>query len=238
MRYAMFISGGGTTMAQIIDATKSGGILSDVSVPLVIASRPDAGGIAKADAAGVRTVVRRPRDYPTSEAFGTALLADLKNAGADAFGQHGWMPKTPENVLEAFGCMSLNQHPGILDPGLPDFGADGMFGTRVHAATLLFMRMAQRRKPFTEASVQFVAPQFEEQLLRAKSLQSKSTMIRQACRAAYCRSSTSCAYEPSGHSLITTCEHWCVPSRSWAQRNITSSGKQSNSRGCSIQTVD
>ena len=44
LRIAMLVSGGGTTMREILWAVKSG-FLSRVEPVLVIASNPDAGGI-------------------------------------------------------------------------------------------------------------------------------------------------------------------------------------------------
>ena len=51
MNIAIFISGGGTTMREVIWACKNGH-LSHVNLAMIIASRPDAGGIEKARKAG------------------------------------------------------------------------------------------------------------------------------------------------------------------------------------------
>ncbi|MDO8517936.1 MAG: formyltransferase family protein [bacterium] len=166
MRYAILISGGGTTAEQIILATKEGGMLADITIALVVASRPDAGGIEKALRAGIPekdVIVRYPGGpLMTPEVFGELLLLEFQDRGVDAFGQHGWMPNTPRNVIEAHPRRGINQHPGALDPGRPDFGGEGMWGMRVHAATLLFARTAGRRNFCTEATVQFVAPELDK----------------------------------------------------------------------------
>ncbi len=166
MRYAILISGGGSTMEQIIRATKEGGVLSDVTVALVVASRPNAGGVEKAIRGGIATkdvIVRDPKGpLMTPGLFEELLLMEFRDRGIDAFGQHGWMPKTPSNVIEAYPRRGINQHPGALDPGRPDFGGEGMYGTRVHAATLLFARMAGRRNFCTEATAQFVDTEFDK----------------------------------------------------------------------------
>ncbi len=159
----MLISGGGTTMREILRAVKSG-FLSRVEPVLIIASKPDAGGIEKAVAEGMSeedVLVLRPKAYPSPEAFGEAILLECQKRGVDFIGQYGWLPKTPANVIKAYRGMMTNQHPGPLDPGRPDFGGPGMYGRRVHCARLYFVRRAGRDF-CTEATVQRVAPEFDK----------------------------------------------------------------------------
>src|SRR5437588_342377 len=69
---------------------------------------------------------------------------------------------TAAAILQA--CRSgriINQHPGPLDPGRPDFGGKGMFGRRVHAARLLFVNQTGHDF-WTEATSQRVAENFNE----------------------------------------------------------------------------
>lgn len=170
LRIAMLISGGGTTMREILRAVKSG-FLSRVEPVLVIASKHEAGGIEKAIAEGMPpddVLVIRPNAYPSPEAFGETIIAQAKKRGVDLIGQYGWLPKTPANVIAAFPNMMVNQHPGPLDPGRPDFGGEGMYGRRVHCARLYFVRRTFRSETdyyahhFTEAVCQRVAPEFDK----------------------------------------------------------------------------
>lgn len=166
MRIAMLISGGGTTMREILRAIKSG-LLSRVEVVLVIASKPDAGGIEKAIAEGMSpddVIVLRPKDHPSQEVFGETILVECRKRGVDFIGQYGWLPKTPLNVIDAYDGRMTNQHPGPLDPGRPDFGGPGMYGRRVHCARLYFVRRIGRDF-FTEATAQRVAPEFDRGVL-------------------------------------------------------------------------
>lgn len=175
LRIAMLISGGGTTMREILRAVKSG-LLRRVEPVLVIASKPDAGGIEKAIAEGMppgNVLVMKPKAYPSSEAFGEEVIRQCKKRGVDFIGQYGWLPKTPVNLITAFPNMMVNQHPGPLDPGRPDFGGPGMYGRRVHYAWLYFVRMTYRpgmyywRHHLTEATCQRVAPEFDKGALLA-----------------------------------------------------------------------
>lgn len=180
LRIAMLISGGGTTMREILRAVKSG-FLSRVEPVLVIASKPEAGGIEKAVAEGMSpddVLVMKPKAYPSPEAFGEEMIEQCRKRGADFIGQYGWLPKTPANLIAAFSNMMVNQHPGPLDPGRPDFGGPGMYGRRVHCARLYFVRKTARpehrevnidywQHHFTEATCQRVAPEFDKGALLA-----------------------------------------------------------------------
>ncbi len=145
LRVALLISGGGTTAREILRACKDGR-LPHVDPVLLIASKPEAGGIQKALAEGMSdkniVVIRPKRGCPGSPEFGEAILAECRKRGVDFIGQYGWLPVTPSNVIEAYKDMIVNQHPGPLDPANPgmDFGGSGMYGRRVHCARLYFVR--------------------------------------------------------------------------------------------------
>jgi phosphoribosylglycinamide formyltransferase 1 len=159
MRIAALISGGGTTMQRVIQACQSGQ-LAHAEVVCVIASRPDAGGLDKALAQGLSpadVMVRRPRAYASADQFGEALLQEFTSRGVDFIAQLGWLPLTPAVVVEAYPTMMGNQHPGPLRPDHRDFGGPGMYGRRVHAARLSFIRQTGRNY-WTEVVCHRVVP--------------------------------------------------------------------------------
>ncbi len=163
MKIALFISGGGTTMEAILKATKDGTLVNVVPV-LVIASKPDAGGITKALALGIADediVILEPKSFVTPELFGEAILSECKKRDIDFIGQYGWLAKTPDNVCTAYKGMIVNQHPGPLDNGRPDFGGSGMYGMRVHQARLEFVQKTGHDF-WTEATTHRVTPIFDE----------------------------------------------------------------------------
>ncbi len=172
LRVAMLISGGGTTANAIIEACNSGK-LKGVRPVCVIASTPEAGGIERVQSAGMSMEsihVVEPKKYRTPAEFGEALLSIFKKHEADFVGQYGWLAKTPTNVIEAYPRMMVNQHPGPLEPGKPDFGGPGMYGRRVHAARLLFVRRVNRDF-WSEATAQRVAVEFDKgAVLRTKAV--------------------------------------------------------------------
>ncbi len=161
LRVALLISGSGTTAQEIIRASKSGQL--HVEPACVIASHMHAGGIKRALQEGVPRkdiLIIRRRDYSSREAFGEVILEACRKRAIDVVGQYGWMEKTPANVIEVYSHMMINQHPGPLDPGRPDFGGKNMFGRRVHCARLWFVRRIQQDY-WTEATAQRVAVEYD-----------------------------------------------------------------------------
>jgi phosphoribosylglycinamide formyltransferase-1 len=165
-RLGILISGGGTTMAEIIKACQSHEI-PDTQVVCVISSKADAGGIDKAKNLSIPSqdiIVINPQDFKNSQnkvdqtTFGNAILQELKTREVSLVTQNGWLPLTPENVINAFPGKIFNQHPGPV----PEFGGAGMYGRRVHAAVLLFNRETKRVHPYTEVIGQMVDKNFDQ----------------------------------------------------------------------------
>lgn len=163
-RLATLISGGGTTMQKIIGACRSGEIPMDVAC--IISSSRTAGGIEKARFLGIPDkdiVVIDPNEFRRDDKkvdlknFGLRILEELKARGVTVVTQNGWLPLTPGNVIDEFPGMIFNQHPGPV----PEFGGQGMYGRRVHAARLIFVRMTERDY-WTEAIGQRVHRNYDQ----------------------------------------------------------------------------
>jgi phosphoribosylglycinamide formyltransferase-1 len=157
LRAALFISGRGSTAAEIIKACRDG-FLPHMEVVCVIRDKPEAGAaiigpdlplMIDLDWRGLVTIERRT----------DAIIEIFERLGVSFFGQHGWMPKMPEGVISDY--FGINQHNGPLDPGYPDFGGQGMYGRRTLAARLYFARMAGEAHWWTEATAQEVHPDFD-----------------------------------------------------------------------------
>lgn len=167
LRIALLISGGGTTAEAIIRSTQRGLLKELVSPAVVISSSASAEGIAKVQAMGIPTEVVDTHQ----ETFGENLNELLSNYSVQLVSQNGWMPLTPQNVIEKFARNIINQHPGPLDPGRPDFGGKGMYGARVVCARLLYCFFTQEQHPWTESTVHYVTEEFDKgSILRVAEL--------------------------------------------------------------------
>lgn len=154
-RLGILISGGGTTMNEIIKAQQNQEI-SNVEIACIIASRYEAGGIEKAKKLGIPEediIVINPNDFRDKvnrkidqNSFGKKIINELKKRGVSFVTQNGWMPLTPENVIKEFESRIFNQHPAPV----PEFGGKGMYGRRPHQAIIEFSRLTNRVNLWTE----------------------------------------------------------------------------------------
>jgi phosphoribosylglycinamide formyltransferase-1 len=128
LRAAVFASGGGTNFQSLLDHQSPA---STWKVTLLVTDRPDAGAVARAERAGVESVVVGTRGREPS-AVGGELLELLTRHRIDVILLAGYLKLVPADVVEHFRGRVLNIHPALL----PLFGGKGMYGRRVHEAVL------------------------------------------------------------------------------------------------------
>ena len=128
IRLGVLISGGGTTLMNILEYINKGQLNAEVAV--VISSLSTAAGVEKAKAAGLNVKIIRKKDFSGIDEFSKRLEEDLAAADVDLVVQGGWLclwkiPPRYENRV-------MNIHPALL----PSFGGEGMWGHHVHEAVL------------------------------------------------------------------------------------------------------
>ena len=128
LRLVVLLSGGGRTLLNLLEAVRAGRLAAEVA--LVISSRHDAAGIARARAAGLAVEVLRPRDYPDPAGFAAAQSRRILRERPDLVIMAGYLVHWPPPP-ELRGRV-LNIHPALL----PRHGGRGLYGDRVHAAVL------------------------------------------------------------------------------------------------------
>ncbi|WP_102050485.1 phosphoribosylglycinamide formyltransferase [Pygmaiobacter massiliensis] len=131
LKVAVLVSGGGTNLQAILDA-KAAGQIPHGQIALVVASRPDAFALTRAQNAEVPTAVVRRKGYPDSTAFDDALLATLKAAQIDLIVLAGYLTILSPRIIAAYPRRILNVHPSLI----PSFCGEGFYGLRVHEAAL------------------------------------------------------------------------------------------------------
>ena len=135
-RIAVLISGRGSNLQALIDAIAEGRLRAEIAV--VIANRADAAGLARARTAGIATVTLPHRDYPSRDAFETALVAELRARQVALVCLAGFMRLLGPTFLAAFPHAILNIHPSLL-PAFPGVDAQTQawtHGTKVAGATV------------------------------------------------------------------------------------------------------
>lgn len=139
-RAAIMISGGGSNMAALIAASKT----PDYPVEFVgvISDHRDAGGLARAEAAGVPAIAFERKDYASKAAHEAAVLAHLARLDLDLICLAGYMRLLSADFIGAWRGRIINIHPSLLPlfPGLHthqraiDAGAK-LAGCSVHFVT-------------------------------------------------------------------------------------------------------
>lgn len=128
IRLGVLISGGGTTLINILEYINQGKLNAEVA--LVISSRSTAAGVERAKAAGLNVEIIRKKDSPDVDEFSKRIEEKLTAANVELVIQAGWLClwKIPEKFTDRV----MNIHPALL----PSFGGQGMWGHHVHEAVL------------------------------------------------------------------------------------------------------
>src|SRR6185369_7782176 len=115
---AVLISGRGSNLQALLDAAR------DTDYPArivrVIANVPDAGGLKRAEAAGVATSVIDHRAYKGRPAFEAALDQALRTDGVELICLAGFMRLLTADFVDSWRDRLINVHPSLLPafPGL------------------------------------------------------------------------------------------------------------------------
>jgi phosphoribosylglycinamide formyltransferase 1 len=135
-RLAVLISGRGSNLQSIMNATRDGRL--DATISLVIANRSDAAGLVRARESGIETRWINPRDYPDRQAFDRAVVSELQARQIDLVCLAGFMRVVTKPMLDAFPLGILNIHPSLL-PAFPGMDAQRQaleYGVRISGATV------------------------------------------------------------------------------------------------------
>ena len=141
VRVAILISGAGSNMAALIDAARDAGAPFEIAV--VISNKPDAGGLAVAEAKGVATAVVDHSAFGRDrEAHERAVQTVLESHGVELVALAGYMRLLTPWLVGRWAGRMLNIHPSLLPkyPGLDTHAraiaaGDAEAGCTVHQVT-------------------------------------------------------------------------------------------------------
>src|SRR4029077_12706319 len=139
-RVAILISGRGSNMTALIDAARAPDFPAEIVT--VISNRADAGGLERAAASGIATVVIESKSFGKDRAaFEAVLQRALDEKHVELICLGGFMRLfTAEFVQRWYGKM-LNIHPSLLPsfPGLDPHGQALKAGVKISGATVHFV---------------------------------------------------------------------------------------------------
>jgi len=128
VRLAVLLSGSGTTLQNFIDRIATGRLAAEIVV--VIGSRNQAHGLARARAAGIPAVAVPRQQFTDIDRFNDALHAALAPYEFDLIVLAGFL--SPFQLRQRYAGRVLNIHPALI----PAFCGKGFYGEKVHRAVI------------------------------------------------------------------------------------------------------
>lgn len=117
VKIAVFVSGGGTNLQSLIDATLDGRINGEIV--LVVSNRRDAYGLTRAKNAGIQAECIKDEDV---------LIQRLQELGVELIVLAGYLAIVSERLISLYPHRIMNIHPSLI----PAFCGPGYYGLHVH----------------------------------------------------------------------------------------------------------
>jgi phosphoribosylglycinamide formyltransferase-1 len=140
LKLGVLISGRGSNLQALIDAAADPSYPAEIA--LVISNKADAGGLVRAEAAGIATKVIPHKDFASREAFDAALDQALHQADVGLVCLAGFMRLLTAGFSQGWHDRLINIHPSLLPAfkGLDSHGQALKAGVRFSGCTVHFVR--------------------------------------------------------------------------------------------------
>ena len=178
----ILISGRGSNMEAIVRACAAEGWAARIAA--VVSNRPDAAGLAFAEAHGIATAVVDHRAFATREAFDAELARVVEGHAADLVVLAGFMRILTPAFLDRFAGRLLNIHPSLLPafPGLHTHRRAIEAGCKLAGATVHFVTPDLDHGPIVLQAMVPVLPGDTEATLSARVLAREHVIYPRAVR--------------------------------------------------------
>jgi phosphoribosylglycinamide formyltransferase-1 len=166
----VLVSGSGTNLQAILDAIAAKTL--DARVSVVLSNVREAGALARAEKAGVPTVVLEHRAFADRAAFDAAVVKELQQRRVDYVVLAGFMRLITPTLLDAFPMRIVNVHPALL-PSFPGVDAQAQalrYGVRVSGCTVHFVDAGTDTGPIIAQAVVPVLDGDDEHALKERIL--------------------------------------------------------------------
>lgn len=147
LKIGVLISGSGTNLQALIDAIDNRTL--NAEIVLVVSSKPQALGLARAQKAGIQTLSLNPEVYRNERVANSLIAEELQRAGAQYVVMAGYMRKVTEEILRAFPDRVVNLHPALLPSFVGAHAISDAFasGVKVTGVTVHFANEEYDRGP-------------------------------------------------------------------------------------------
>ena len=147
IRLAVLISGGGTTLTNLMAKIRQGQLFAEIGV--VIASRSNCDGIQRARDLGVKCEVIERKNFSSTGEFSHSIFSVCRDSKADLVICGGFLALI--TIPADFSGRIINIHPSLI----PAFSGKGFHGHHVHEAVLA------RGTRVTGCTVHFVDDEYD-----------------------------------------------------------------------------
>ena len=132
LRVAVLLSGAGSTLRAIVNARLN------IEIVAVLSDRPDAAGLAFAQASGLSALCIQRRNYASKQAFEAAMIEALLAVKPDLIVLAGFMRVLSAKMVARFAGQMINLHPSLLPkyPGLDTHARALAAGDDEHGASV------------------------------------------------------------------------------------------------------
>ena len=131
VKVAVLVSGGGTNLQAIIDASLAK-IIKSAEISLVVSNNPSAYAITRAQNAGIPVEIISKKECGSQEVFEAKRVAALEENGIELIVLAGLMSILSASFTRRYDRRIINVHPSLI----PSFCGTGFYGLRVHEAAL------------------------------------------------------------------------------------------------------
>lgn len=139
-RIAVFASGQGSNFAALIEAQRAG-LLGAGHIELLVSDKPEAPVAKRAEDAGIPTLLLRPKDFASREAYEAEIVAELKRREIGLIVLAGYMRLITPVLLTPFEGRIINIHPSLLPAfaGKDAIGQALNYGVKLTGVTVHFV---------------------------------------------------------------------------------------------------
>ena len=184
-KLGVLCSGRGTDLQSIMDAIGRGEV--DAEIAVVLADKPDAFALERAEKAGIRAVCINRREYDGREPFEQALIDELEKAGVTLVVLAGFMRILTPLFVRRFAGRIMNIHPALL-PSFPGAHAHRdvlAYGVKVSGCTVHFVDEGTDSGPIILQAAVPVLEDDTEETLGARVLEQEHIIYPKAVQL-YC----------------------------------------------------
>ena len=178
----VLISGRGSNLQALIEACAAPSFPAEIVI--VVSNVPGAQGLAHAEAASIPTYTINHKDFPSREAFDSALTEALEAAQVELLCNAGFMRLHSEGFVRRWWNRHLNIHPSLLPafPGLHTHARVLESGAKISGCTVHLVRPEMDTGPIVAQAAIPVLPGDSEDSLAARVLAAEHRLYPHAIR--------------------------------------------------------